>query len=93
MPETLTLTVRTKVQPSASQVAALEETVTAFTDACNYALKAAREHGEWGRFALHRLCYYDLREQFGLSANLAYRPFAVSRNARARRPVASSTAL
>jgi IS605 OrfB family transposase len=49
----------------------LEDTITAFTDACNYALKVAREHGEWRRFTLHGLCYYGLRERFGLSANLA----------------------
>jgi putative transposase len=71
MSEPLMLTVKTKVQPSASQVDALEETVLAFAAACNCALKVAREHDEWRRFTLHRLCYYDLREQFGLSANLA----------------------
>ncbi len=65
------LTVKCKLQPSASQIEALEETVTAFTDACNAALKVASEHGEWRRFELHRLCYYTLRSEFGLSANLA----------------------
>jgi putative transposase len=65
------LTVKCKLQPSVSQIEALEETVTTFTDTCNAALKAAREHGEWRRFELHRLCYYTLRSEFGLSANLA----------------------
>lgn len=71
MPETLTLTVRAKVQPSVSQVAALEDTVTSFTDGCNYTLKVAREHDEWRRFSLHHLVYGSLRQDYGLSANLA----------------------
>lgn len=71
MAEALTLTVKTKVQPSASQVAALQDTVTAFTDACNYALKVAREYGEWRRFSLHHLVYDSLRQDYGLSANLS----------------------
>ena len=65
------LTVKCKLQPSESQVVALQDTVNAFTDACNYALKIAREHGEWRRFSLHHLVYGDLREHYGLSANLA----------------------
>jgi putative transposase len=65
------LTVKTKIQPTASQVEALEATIAAFSDACNHALEVAREHDEWRRFTLHRLCYDDLRERFGLSANLA----------------------
>lgn len=66
-----TLTVKCKLQPSPSQAATLEKTVAAFTNGCNAALKVAREHGEWRRFKLHHLCYYSLRADYGLAANLA----------------------
>lgn len=49
----------------------MQKTVDAFTDACNHALKLARETNTFKRFDLHHLVYYQLREQFGLSANLA----------------------
>ncbi|MBI3962941.1 MAG: IS200/IS605 family element transposase accessory protein TnpB [Deinococcus sp.] len=70
------LTVKCKLQPTLSQVESLEQTVSAFARACNYALKVARETGEFRRFKLHRLVYRDLRAHYGLSANLAVQAIA-----------------
>lgn len=70
MSEYATLTVKCKLNPSSEAVAALQETVNVFTDACNDILKTARETDTWRRFDLHHLTYHGVRERYGLSANL-----------------------
>ncbi|MCV4796325.1 hypothetical protein OFB84_30840, partial [Escherichia coli] len=54
----------------------LSRTVNRFANACNYALQVARRENAWNKFALQRLVYRELRERFGLSANLAIRAIA-----------------
>lgn len=70
------LSVRCKIQPSASQAEGLGRTVNAFTAACNDVLKVARAEQNFSKFALQKLCYTDIREQHNLSANLAVRAIA-----------------
>jgi len=48
----------------------------AFADACNYVANWGRENHIWRQFSLHKGCYKEIREQFGLSANLAVRAIA-----------------
>jgi len=66
-----------KLLPNAATAKALLDTCIAFAAACNCALA----YGEANNIRLHRLCYTELRERFGLSANLAVR--AIRRTAAA----------
>lgn len=52
---------------------ALKETSKRFADACNHVLKVALAETTHNAIKLHKLCYADVRELFGLSANLAVR--------------------
>jgi putative transposase len=70
------LSVRCKLIPQPSQAESLSRTVDAFTAACNYVLRVAREADTFNKFALQKLTYNDVRAEFGLSANLAVRAIA-----------------
>lgn len=52
---------------------ALQETSERFSDACNHVLKIAIEEKTHNAIKLHKLCYTQVRDIFGLSANLAVR--------------------
>lgn len=52
---------------------ALKETSERFSDACNHVLTIAIEKKTHNAIKLHELCYREIRELFGLSANLAVR--------------------
>lgn len=67
-----TLTIVCKLQPTLDQLSKLEMTVKAFADACNYVntvVKPTLTHKD----AIQALTYFNIRQQFGLSANLAVR--------------------
>lgn len=68
--------VKCKPVPHASTAEKLSRTVNQFAKACNYALRVARRDNLWNKFALQRAVYRELRERFGLSANLAVRAIA-----------------
>ncbi len=51
----------------------LDETLKAFAEGCNFVLKIGRENNISTSFNLNKLCYKQIRELFGLSANLAVR--------------------
>lgn len=70
------LSVRCKIQPTVSQAKGLSRTVDAFTAACNYVLRVAREADTFSKYRLQSLTYNDVRAKFGLSANLAVRAIA-----------------
>jgi transposase len=70
-----TLTLACKLKPTAEQVAKIEATLKAFADACNYANQAVKPSVLNSR-TIQSLVYDCLREQFGLSANLAVRACA-----------------
>ena len=52
---------------------ALKETSERFSDACNYILKVAISEKTGNAIKLHKLCYYQARKLFRLSANLSVR--------------------
>ena len=54
----------------------IEATMKAFADACNWVADYGRINKVWRQFELHRLCYKEIRQRFGLSANLAVRAIA-----------------
>ena len=67
-----TLTLVCKLQPSKEQVAKIEATLKAFADACNYANQVVKP-AITSKRTIQSLVYDSIREQFGLSANLAVR--------------------
>ena len=85
------LTLQLRLLPSAEQAAALADTMGAFNAAATHAARVAFEAGVFSRPSVHRLCYYDLRKQYGLSAQLAVRAIGkaveVFRRDKSRAPV------
>lgn len=67
------LTIKLKLQTTDEQKKQLLETMEAFNAACNYISDIAYEKQVTGQIGLHKLCYYDVREKFGLSAQMAIR--------------------
>jgi len=70
-----TLTLACKLQPTPEQVAKIDATLQAFADACNYANESVPAQIT-NKPTIQSLVYQDLREKFGLSANLAVRACA-----------------
>ena len=71
------LIARVKLLPAAEQIDALRMTLERANEACNYISGEAWQSQTFRQFPLHKLTYYDVRERFGLSAQMAVR--AVSR--------------
>lgn len=69
------LTLVCKLQPTPEQTSQIEETLQAFADACTYANKTVLPKVTSKR-TIQAQVYYDLRNLFGLSANLAVRACA-----------------
>jgi len=65
------LTAIVRLLPESAQAQALLDTIRAVNAACNYASQIAWEQKTFGRVGLHRLTYRDIRERFGLPAQLA----------------------
>jgi len=55
---------------------ALKDTVHKFADACNYTLDIAYIKGIHNQFKIHHESYMEIRDRFGLTANLAVRAIA-----------------
>ena len=66
------LTLACKLQPTPEQFSQVEETMKAFADACNYANETVSPKVTSKR-TIQTQVYYDIRNNFGLSANLAVR--------------------
>lgn len=66
-------TLKVKLLPSQEQHDLLLATMHRFNDACNFASKVAWGNKAFGQVRLHKLCYYDIRGNFGLSAQFAVR--------------------
>jgi IS605 OrfB family transposase len=62
--------------PTDIHAVALLETVQKYALACDVILQAAVENKTSNKVKLQHLVYYDIRKQFGLSANLAIRAIA-----------------
>ena len=73
---TLTRTIKCKLAPSPEVATALHETMTRFADACNAVAAVAWQKHTANKYTLQRLCYANIRDHFGLSANLAIRAIA-----------------
>lgn len=67
-----TLTLVCKLYPTTEQVAKIEATLKAFADGCNYANQVVKP-SVTNKVAIQTQAYEQLRQQFGLSANLAVR--------------------
>ncbi len=70
------LTARAKLLPTTEQADALRETLERANSACNYISGEAWQSSTFRQFPLHKLTYYAVREQFGLSAQMAVRAVA-----------------
>ena len=70
------LIARLKLQPTPEQHALLLQALEAANAACNHVSEVAWQERVFGQFALHRLCYANVRAQFGLGADVAVRVFA-----------------
>jgi len=66
-------TLKVKLLPSPDQHTLLLATMHRFNEACNFASKIAWENKAFGQVRLHKLCYYTIRANFGLSAQFAVR--------------------
>jgi len=70
------LTAQLKLLPTPQQAAALKRTLETANAACNYISDVAWASSTFGTFALQRLCYQDVRETFGLAAQMTIRALA-----------------
>ncbi len=70
------LTVKVKLNTSVEQHEALLSTMERFNAACNCISIEAFSTKMFNRVGLHNLTYYDIRQEYGLSAQLAVRAIA-----------------
>lgn len=66
-------TVKVKLLTTPEQFVSLKQTMKQFNAACNFASAIAFEKKVFGQVALHRECYYSIRDKFGLSSQFAVR--------------------
>ena len=69
-------TVVCKLAPTPAQRVEVEATLVAFAQTCDAFANVARDIGSTNRFKVHHAGYYQMRERFGLSANLVVRAIA-----------------
>lgn len=69
-------TISCRLLPAPHQTPRIDATLEAFAAACNYVAAWGREHLVSRQYALHAGCYYAVRAQFGLSANLTVQAIA-----------------
>lgn len=85
------LTLQLRLLPSPEQTVALRDVMQACNAAATHAAQVAFREGVLSQPSIHRLCYRDLRERFGLSAQLAVRAIGkaveVFRRDKTRAPV------
>src|SRR5438874_4508145 len=65
-----------KLAPTAEQRTELDATLVAFADACNFIADVARQIHSSNKMKVQHACYQEVRNSFGLSANLAIRAIA-----------------
>ncbi len=69
-------TIRTivcKIAPTAEQVAEIEATLQTFAGACNHIAEVSCREKTTNKVILQHACYREIRDTFGLSANLTIR--------------------
>lgn len=67
------LTIKVKLYPSKEQHDALLQTMERFNKACDYISKVAWNNKTFGKIALQKHVYYDVRDAFKLSSQLVVR--------------------
>ncbi len=67
------LTAQVKLVPTPGQAQALKETLVRANAACNWISVWAWEKKVFGQFSLHHQVYYEVKEHFGLTAQMAVR--------------------
>ncbi|GAW92339.1 RNA-guided endonuclease InsQ/TnpB family protein [Calderihabitans maritimus] len=72
----LVKTVKCKLQVNIEQAAVLLETLQRFADACNDILCVSQENHTTNKVKLQHLCYRNIKEKYGLQANLVIRAIA-----------------
>lgn len=65
-----------KLLPSKSQAQALEATLRRVNEACDHVSRLARETRTFGKYALQKKTYHDVRERFSLTAQVVVRLLA-----------------
>ena len=70
------LTLKITVLPNADQRELLLATMRAFNAAATYAAKVGFDAGKFSVPGLHKLCYRELRDRFGLSSQMAVRAYS-----------------
>ena len=68
--------IQIQLLPSANQATALFATMQRFNAACDWVAERAFERKLANRYALHKLYYYEVRQQFDLPAQMACLTFA-----------------
>jgi IS605 OrfB family transposase len=71
-----TRTVVCKLAPTPDQASGIDATLAAFAAACDFAADVARRIDSTNKVKVQHTAYRDIREKFGLSANLAIRAIA-----------------
>jgi IS605 OrfB family transposase len=69
-------TIACKLTPTPEQRTALDATLVAFAEACNFIAEMARREHTTNKVKIQHVCYAEVRRRFGLSANLAIRTIA-----------------
>jgi putative transposase len=72
----LVRTIVCKLIPTPEQASEMDATLQAFAAACDFAADVARRIGSTNKVKVQHAGYKDIRERFGLSANLAIRAIA-----------------
>jgi putative transposase len=67
------LMIHLKLLPTSDQADALTRTLVTANAACDHISQVAWESRTFGKFALQKLCYQDVRETFGLTAQMVIR--------------------
>jgi putative transposase len=70
------LTIQLQLLPTPTQKADLLATMERFNAAASYAASVGFEAKIFGQVTLHKLAYYEIRERFGLSSQMAVRAIA-----------------
>jgi putative transposase len=78
------LTLQLKLLPSEEQAALLLDTLRRFNAAATFAAQQGFAAGVFSKLSIQKLCYYALREQFGLSSQMAVRGIAKAAEAFSR---------
>lgn len=73
LPKAMNLTVKVKLLSTPEQSTSLLKTMEAFNQACNFASEIAFTKKTFGQVGLQKLCYRNIRNKFGLSAQLSVR--------------------